>query len=504
MRVRQHTHSTQRGDPDLAQFFTPTAVAEFIWHLLEVWGGEQVRPGTRIIDPAAGRGHLLDVAVRRLGPEGVLGVEIDPRLSERRLGLARQLDIVIGDGLIDHAPDVFPGSFGVVVGNPPFGKLDGRPDEGSPDRGCFEVAGLVNAKDESDSRPGTGWIAMELLFLERALSLAAEGGLIAYIMPEGFFANQRLQRVRDWVLTKATLVGVVELPGAVFRGRGLHAQTSVLVLRKEQIRSSNAETILLRTTGTSLQKDLDEMAAAAGDPGATRERVAVLQVRVARLFGKRWDSRYWIGLEAAKRAVTRHPLRSLGDFISHITYGPIVTGSRPVHDPVGIPVVRQGDFLESGLDLERALRVSPGGRHDPERSRACEGDLLLPRSGAGALGRNRMAVYDLKQPANVGCFVDLIRLQEVNPFFVWLFLKTAPGWGQIQALINGVGTPNINFTELRSLEVPIMDIQEQDEWQKRYVAEVRPLHTLRLQRSEFGSQADDGFRRLVADLQATL
>ena len=128
----------------------------------------------------------------------------------------------------------------------------------------------------------------------------------------------------------------------------------------------------------------------------------------------------------------------------------------------------------------------------------------MPRSGTGALGRNRMAVFSDEQPANIGCFVDLIRLEEMNPFFVWLFLKTAPGWGQIQALINGVGTPNINFSEIRSLQVPVANTEEQNNWQRRYTDEVLPLHSRRLKQDRVGVRADASFRRLVAGLQETL
>ena len=349
VRVRQHTQSIQQGNPNLAQFFTPTPVAEFIWNVLEAWADDQVNSANRIIDPTAGRGHLLDAVARRVGPERVLGVEIDPGLGERRIGMARQVKFFTGDGLVDHPPDVSLESFGLVVGNPPFGRLDEGPPKLS-EVGCFEVINLVGSARRKGQAPvPIKGIATELLFLERALNLAMDGGVIAYIMPEGFHANQRLQRVRDWVLTKASLVGVIELPEIVFRAPGLNAQTSVLVLvlRKERKVRRTAEAMLLRATGQILQRDLNELAAAARSGNPPQGRVRSVRIRTERLVGRRWDARYWIGLDAARRAVTRHPLKSLGDYITHITYGPIVTGSRPLHDANGIPVVRQGDFLES-------------------------------------------------------------------------------------------------------------------------------------------------------------
>ena len=115
-----------------------------------------------------------------------------------------------------------------------------------------------------------------------------------------------------------------------------------------------------------------------------------------------------------------------------------------------MPVIRQGDIAETGLDERALLCVAPAGAHDPPRSRVRPGDLLLSRSGAGALGRNRLAVYLGSRPANVGCFVDLIRLEGLNPFYAWFFFKTRLGREQIAAYANGVGTPNISFGEIRA------------------------------------------------------
>ena len=461
-----------------------------MWNLLEAWVGDCLGPAVRVIDPAAGRGHLLDVVSRHVGPDRAMGIEIDPGLADVRQGLAEGVAFRIGDGLDDHPPEVVPGVFDLVIGNPPFGQLGGATK--NIRRSRFEVAGLVRG------------VSAELLFLERALDLAVDGGLVAFVMPEGFLANQRLQKVRDWVLGRAKVIGIAELPGSVFRGPGLNARTSVVVLRKGWEAARGQEVMLLRTTSDSLAHGLEQMTARArGDQGA-RDHVQALGMNVEKLAGARWDARYWIGLDRARRQVSGERWRPLGDFVSYITYGPIVTGSRPRHDSEGIAVVRQGNFVEAGLDLSRALRVRPGCNHDPERSRVRSGDLLLPRSGAGALGKNRVAVYPDDEPANVGCFVDLIRLDGINPFYVWLFLKTTAGWGQIEALINGVGTPNINFTEIRSLLVPETEAQFQAEFQARYLAEILPLHRQRLEKPELGRRADRDFRRLVMDLEIAL
>ena len=169
-------------------------------------------------------------------------------------------------------------------------------------------------------------------------------------------------------------------------------------------------------------------------------------------------------------------LMPLGDFVGHLTYGPIVTGRKMKHVEVGRPVIRQGDIAETGLLRKQLMRVEFEGEFDPARSRVRKGDFLLARSGAGSLGKNRMVVYTGREQANIGCFVDLVRLVGVNAFFVWFFFKTCYGRSQIFAVANGVGTPNINFSEIRGLLIPKVNSETQRALENRYRTQVLPLH----------------------------
>jgi hypothetical protein len=169
-----------------------------------------------------------------------------------------------------------------------------------------------------------------------------------------------------------------------------------------------------------------------------------------------WDPRFARVLDGCP-----HPTAPLGDFIEHLTYGPIITGRQPPHDPDGVVIVHQGQVRHTGVDPTEALRVPAGCEWDLPRCRLRPGDVILPRSGEGSLARNRVAVFAGDQAATVGSFVDLIRLREIEPAYVVLFLKTPDGWLQILRLINGVGQPNISFDEIRSLRVPVIPEKDQ-------------------------------------------
>ena len=111
---------------------------------------------------------------------------------------------------------------------------------------------------------------------------------------------------------------------------------------------------------------------------------------------------------------------------------------------------------------------------------------------------------DKARVANVGCFVDLIRLREVNPFYVWILLRSEPGWGQIRSLINGVGTPNINFGEIRSLRIPLIPAKEQSIIEERYRTAVWPHHRRGARRLALRERAWSNFQLIRSDLEAYL
>ena len=510
MRRSRNSSKAFEGNPAMGQFFTPAPVGQFMWRAIQCFMDGEVGTNLKVIDPAAGRGDILQAVIEEGEVERwVYGIEIDPELVRQQICRAIQNRFYTGDGLADLFPGVSPGSFDVVVGNPPFGRLaEILPHKTSVEKiaqfGLWQAGRKINqggvGKVKKDG------IAIELLFVERALQLLKPGGLVALIMPEGFFANKRLQAARDWVLERAELLGVVALPDAVFCRPGLRATTSIVFLRKIFRPKKKSATVLLvgakrNRTGKSLGQSLALTLRSLRALHRGGKSSDGLRVPAPSLKGKRWDVKFWHGAVGMQKLSQRFSLAPLGEYIGHLTYGPIVTGRRPQHREGGIKIIRQGDFTETGLQLDQVLCVCENSVYDPLRSRVCQGDLLLPRSGAGSLGKNRLAVYTEKDPANIGCFVDLIRLVEINAFYVWFFLKTQMGWQQIRAIMNGVGTPNINFSEIRALLIPQIPIEEQGHFQKRYIEEVWPLHCRRQEGNDICSEAEKRFRKIVMDLE---
>ena len=193
------------------------------------------------------------------------------------------------------------------------------------------------------------------------------------------------------------------------------------------------------------------------------------------LRGQRWDPAYWSPRHAEPATRYALPCDPLGQFIQHITYGPIVTGRRPEPAPKGVVIIDQRAVRPTGVVLDQAVTVAEGCAYDLPRCRLRPRDIVLCRSGVGTLAARRFTVFHKRPRATVSCFVDLIRLRGINPYYVVTFLRSRPGWAQVQRLINGVGTPNLSFGEIKSLAIPRLPAAEQDSIETAWHA-VRRCH----------------------------
>jgi len=194
---------------ELAQYFTPPAVAAFAFDALEALGLDG--GPHRVVDPACGEGVFLRVARERFPDAELWGCDVDPGLAPawQRAGLRDGLThLLVLDGLGDSPLfGLQAGSFSLVVGNPPYGLGLARPASGEP---------------------------IEAQFVRRFVQLVRPGGWLAVVVPEGIVANARCQALRDWVLERLALEAVVALPETTFASSRTRAHTVLLIARRER------------------------------------------------------------------------------------------------------------------------------------------------------------------------------------------------------------------------------------------------------------------------------
>ena len=209
---------------DLAQYFTPYEVVDFIVKITNPQYGETVK------DPACGSADFLISAYRQ-------GLNQDPKIGDRLFGSDHSIQavqisilnmVLNGDGksnIIEEDSlenvDEYLDSFDVMLCNPPFGVriVEKRPTILSK----FELGKEVDTQQ-------TG-----ILFAELCVKQAKpEIGRIAIILPNGYLGNksETYLQLRKWLLKNTKIVAIIGFPRFTFKKAGADVSASVLVMEK--------------------------------------------------------------------------------------------------------------------------------------------------------------------------------------------------------------------------------------------------------------------------------
>ena len=221
---------------DLAQYFTPHEVIDFMVDVVHPRYGEHVK------DPACGSADFLISAFRHAdnatnSKNCVWGSDNSPQAVQISI-----LNMVLnGDGKSqieeEDSLETFSQTgkmFQVVLCNPPFGTkiLEKRPEvlrrfsmgyEWNIDETGFNPTDAIRKSQQ------TG-----ILFAELCVKLTEPGGRIGLILPNGYLGNRTPQYValREWLLRNARVVGIVAFPRFTFKKSGADVSASAVFLEK--------------------------------------------------------------------------------------------------------------------------------------------------------------------------------------------------------------------------------------------------------------------------------
>jgi type I restriction enzyme M protein len=231
---------------DLAQYFTPTTVTEFIIKILNPRFGEHIK------DPACGSADFLTAAFR-------IGKKVDPNyadcvwgsdVSTNAVQVAVLNMLLNGDGKSNITEDdslvnidAHANEYDILVCNPPFGTkiIDSRPkvlaqfDLGysweRDNKGVYQKTNRLLDKQE------TG-----LLFAEVCVKQARAGGRIALILPNGYLGNRspKYHSFREWLLRNCKVASICSFPRFTFKTSGADVSASVIFLEKRSSPLNNA------------------------------------------------------------------------------------------------------------------------------------------------------------------------------------------------------------------------------------------------------------------------
>ncbi len=195
----------------LTAFYTPQPVIDAIAESLQDAGVV----AKRFLEPSAGRGDFIDTFMATNAGMEVMSFEKD-LLTGRILSALHPSTTVRTEGFENIEKD-FEGYFDVAASNIPFGD--------------FAVADPLYAKSK-DTAYRQASKAIHNYFFLKALDSVREGGIVAFIAPQGVM-NAASPFVRMEMVRRADLVAALRLPNNTFSDNaGTDAGSDLIILQK--------------------------------------------------------------------------------------------------------------------------------------------------------------------------------------------------------------------------------------------------------------------------------
>ncbi len=249
--------------------------------------------------------------LRSLSFDCIYGTDANPRMART----AKMNMIMHGDGHggVHHhdgllnVNGIFENRFDIILTNPPFGahvdksllitEADKFTDQQKIDAYVkrYGDAYLEALKQVNDhiGEPllrlyETGKMSglTEVLFIERCLNLLKPGGRMGIVLPEGVLNNTNLQKIRDFIESKAKILLVVSIPQDVFMASGATVKPSLLFFKKfteEEATQYKAIQVAAQSEAEKpYKKELDDIAAKLskrGKEAQSKEEKKQLQTR---------------------------------------------------------------------------------------------------------------------------------------------------------------------------------------------------------------------------------
>ncbi|MDM1301429.1 N-6 DNA methylase [Acinetobacter indicus] len=195
--------------------------------------------------------------LKSLSYDCIFGVDANPRMSRTaKMNMIMHGDghggVHHNDGLL-NVNGIFENRFDVIMTNPPFGsrveksliitEADKYKDieriknykeryGKAYDIALEQINNNINKPVLDLYETGSMSTLTEVLFIERCLNLLKPGGRMGIVLPEGILNNPNLQKIRDYVESRAKILLIVSIPQEVFIASGATIKPSLLFFKK--------------------------------------------------------------------------------------------------------------------------------------------------------------------------------------------------------------------------------------------------------------------------------
>jgi type I restriction enzyme M protein len=532
------------------QYFTPRMVIDMAVAMMDPQVDEKV------IDPACGSAGFLIHTIKHIrevqgwqnnhgeiyqyANEHIFAVDFDDKLKK----VAKVMMLIAGDGKsnvfsvdsLDYRKwarsdaatrigpfkrDIKDGDFDVVLTNPPFsGKISGKEQLSAFELYALRQSGAliddeddVSEKEENVKKKQNRQVnsmKRDVLFIERCLRFLKPGGRMAIVLPQGNLNNVGTKVLRDWIMQKARILGVVGLDDSTFKPF-TGTKTSVLFLQKwgGSASKSGAEYPIFMATSRRSGKnnsgkyvprldaegrwidkegklldrlkdkpvfdhDLNEIAAAYR---AFRETGIAPNNNLGYVVSSRdifWNERmdpefFRPDVIQAVKKLKRAGALAIGDVCTFVQHG-----IQPPYVAKGeVSVVTQKEMTSAFLELEGVSDFTSISFYEENKEfQLRERDVLLYSVGA-YIGRSNILHERIR--GMVGSFVTILRANQelVLPEYLALFLNSPMGIMQSRQRMRGTAQHYLYPRDIKQIliYVPLDKKGEPDLAQQKLLAE---------------------------------
>jgi type I restriction enzyme M protein len=453
----------------LGQFFTPQTVSDFIVYFASI----HLEHKSSACDPACGDGVFLE-SMLKYGFNEIVGMDVDEKCIENIPNfIKKKAKLFVGDALhriitLDGKPSPLKEEhFDLVAGNPPFSAKYGR----------VRTKGILSAYKLAFGMKSQ---AIEVLFLERFIQLAKNGGIIAIILPDGIFLNLNYRKVREFILNNCKVLAVVSLPRAIFNSsKFTTSKTSILFAKKGERHEGKVFMVKVKKLS-----DLDQILNVYKS-NASNKNALLFDVTSESLHPKTYISQ-----EAPKFKL---PTFRLKELINDMFCGGTEYGEKRKFVNKGIRFISAKVVTPLGIDFTKDHRkfVEPNSPMDKKRAHVKIGDVLFVRVGVGCIGRAAVITDEMDLGvADDWIYIIRVKKESVSPYYLTIFLQSACGKAQIERAKRGVGTVTIPQRLLKETLVPIPEAEFQKTLEREYKEMVK------LQRKGHYSKAKKVFENM--------
>jgi hypothetical protein len=234
---------------------------------------------------------------------------------------------------------------------------------------------------------------------------------------------------------------------------------------------------------------------------------------------RRMDAHFWRPHHQAllDRLAARYPLRALGELIDgqeRLIPGDHVRRSRGESKGPGLPYeyYQTREFMAAGYNYAAIERCDERAYQRLRRTAVRRHDILVSCAGVGGAGRGRVCLVTHQPGPSCTGDVFILRVEQPDPIFLYLFLTSRAGRSQLLRLQNGVGTTNLSADELLQVAVPLVPSATQSELAAGY-APVAAAHHAAMAALSHGDRpgferermrAEELLRELVREVEELL